>query len=458
MESPRSSYINVKAVTFPDLDPNRRYIKFQDIKNFGPRYYIRCNEIVLDSFGNKCYCNMKPQRADRFRSWLEKNNHRCFPGEVVNQRTLEDTIKAKDSTKGLLNVDEIHKKIAVFVGKYNLSLETFSSNDFYELSIDMVAFGMSKSQNKYTNDPLANARFFYYSLSRDKLRQYLVKEAYAKHSAILRSFADVPYACVAIDEGTTMKCHNLHMVLECPQMQYKPYPFETIKMKGGTASHYVESISTGLKLLSRVNINVGSMVGDGNTAQKKAFSFGWNKSLRFQGIEDYEKMIFIPCLCHRVNNAYKSQALKNIELCEILNVVHEIEDWCQENEEMIEAQCPSHCPTRWLFDYDIVIFILKFHEKIEEVSGLAVPLEPLNHLKNCLVVLKKLISFFEKTTTKFQWAFTELEKEVKSLTPCTTLFIMSDRYIGTIFKMVSSSLKYCIMAFDEYTTCSTLRL
>ena len=154
------------------------------------------------------------------------------------------------------------------------------------------------------DDPLIQAHRIYNSIGRDKLRSYLIEEAYQKHRKIINSFADLPYTCIAIDEGETVKYKNLHFILECPEQYMRPYPFNTLRMRGGKAEHYVDSISSGFHLISVAGINIGSVVCDGNTAQLKAFDFRWEKSLRNQKINDIKNIIFIPCLCHRVENAY----------------------------------------------------------------------------------------------------------------------------------------------------------
>lgn len=356
---------------------------------------------------------MKPIRADRFINWLEKNNHQCFPGEIVNQRTIEETLAQKnDSQKIVITQEKIHKEIAVFTGKYNLPLNVLSSTDFYNISCDLIALGITKKQ---TDDPLLQSRRIYNPIGRDKLRSYLVEEAYQKHRKILSSFSDLPYACVAIDEGETVKYKNLHFILECPEQFMKPYPFDTIRMRGIKAIHYVESISNGLHLLNAANINIGTVVCDGSPAQLKAFDFRWEKSLRFKKINDIKNIIFIPCLCHRVENAYKYQAGKDEQLIKILNELQEIETFCRMNSDDLGLTCPSHCNTRWIFDYDIVVFVIDHIELIQRHYGREIPIDDLIDLKNCLTIFKTLIRQFEKTSTKFKWAFEYLERGINCL-------------------------------------------
>ena len=79
------------------------------------------------------------------------------------------------------------------------------------------------------------------------------------------------------------------------------HPFDTLRMSGGTADIYVATLMDAFKLLSSSNISTSYVVCDGNKAQKKAFGFVWDDSIRFKEIEDIEKIIYIPFLCHRVS-------------------------------------------------------------------------------------------------------------------------------------------------------------
>lgn len=167
----------------------------------------------------------------------------------------------------------------------------------------------------------------------------------------------MPYSCISLDEGTTAKYQNLHAILENLNEYLQSYPFATLRMHGERAKHYVETISHLFSLISATGIKIGSVVCDGNTVQKKALNFSWDKSLRFKPIDDIKKIIYVPCLCHRINNAYKSQVLKISEINDIVNLLHEIEDECRKNPNLFKKACPSHCPTRWIYNYEIYLFI-----------------------------------------------------------------------------------------------------
>lgn len=407
----RANYINVKEVKFK-FDPFRSYIKFQHHSTHGSRYLIQCNERLHDIDGKRCYCNMLPQRSDRFEEWFMKNGHKCEPGEYISQQTLEQTLKF-DENKISITPDMIYQEIALFTGKFNLALDVLSSDEFYELSLKLIAFGL---QYKNDKNPLVKARTIYQPLRRYKLRQCLVERAFEKHREIINRFANLIYTSLAIDEGATCGFQNLHLVLEAPNTELPSYPFDTIRMNGGKAINYVESISLGFDLLSQIGISIGTVVCDGNTAQKKAFNFNWKKSLRFQNIKDIEKVIYIPCLCHRCDNAYKFAAGKNKDLMSIVADLHKVEKKCHDNQDVLGSICPSHCSTRWIYDYDIVCFIINNAEEIiQKFNYKDFPLDNFVHLKKCLVIFKTLVSIFETSKTKFKMAFLYLERGINAL-------------------------------------------
>ena len=177
----------------------------------------------------------------------------------------------------------------------------------------------------------------------------MINTAYKKHRKIISQFEDVPYVSLALDEGKTSGYSNLHFVLESPFTDLPSYPFDTIRMDGVKAPHYVASIRKGLETINRKDIKIGTVVCDGNTAQKKAFNPKWIKSLYHKPIPDIEKLIFIHTLCHQ-------------DLCKRVPKLYELADKCREYYSLIGALYPAHCEIRWIYDYNILYFILN-HKK-----------------------------------------------------------------------------------------------
>ena len=86
---------------------------------------------------------------------------------------------------------------------------------------------------------------------------------------------------MAIDEGKTAGNYNLDFVLENPTSSLNPFPVVTEIMMGIDAESYCQHLLNGLAENHRYKINFGTVICDGNYAQKKAFSYSWRSSLRY---------------------------------------------------------------------------------------------------------------------------------------------------------------------------------
>ena len=78
-------------------------------------------------------------------------------------------------------------------------------------------------------------------------------------------------------------------------------------------------------------------------AQKKCFSVSWEGSLRFTSPhETIRSIIFVPCLCHKTNNAL-IHAFKNND--DVKTAIIELRDFgklCYSHQDDLKAKCPCH--------------------------------------------------------------------------------------------------------------------
>lgn len=347
----------VRTETYPDLEHGiiHRYGKYR-LKRDPKRYYLKCLEELYNDNGVLCICNMRFERDDNFKKWLRDHVHQCKPGFPKDQRTLDEYQAAGDEDEKMTE-DYLHREMAIFTGEMNLSLDLLTSDSFYKLAIDFISFGLF---NAGVRNYRSKALDIFHQIKRDKLRYLMTTEAFKRNRSILTKFSKFSYVCVAMDEGTTAHIQNLHFVLENPLSNTPSYPYTIVRMKGGNTDCYLDAIPKGLFPLTVFKIKIGSVVIDGQKAQKKAWSPKFKGSILFnQNIENSQNIIVIPCLCHRVHNAYKRVAKTNQKLKDLVEILHSISKTCHENESSIGAVCPQHIDTRWANDYDIVEFIIK---------------------------------------------------------------------------------------------------
>ena len=427
----------VGTITYPDLEKEHihRYKKFRSNDN---RYYIKCDEIVLDSKGNRCQCNLGFQREDNYKIWLTKNVHICEPGKSINQLTLH-SFEKNISQEDLHNISEesLYREMALFTGKKNLSLDLLTSDEFYELAIDFIKYGLEIAGDMHAEEKALKS---FKQINRDRLRHIMTTEAYKNHKYILQRYANLPYTCIAMDEGKTSGRQNLHFVLECPRSDLKSYPYKIVCMKGGNTQCYLDSIPEGFIPLSIANISVGSVVIDGNTAQKKA----WQSTslITDTNIANADKFIIVPCLCHRVHNSYKRVVEQNQELSEIVKELHRLSKLGIERQNEIGSICPQHINTRWANDYDIVKFLIDHQDKILKIEP-KMQIDEFIEIEKVLKVYKCLITKFENPKTLFSTAFLLLERAIRCL------YELESTYCVPFGRELSNSLsKYTLEAKD----------
>ena len=353
-------------------------------------------------------CSFK-KREDHLKCQIHEGKiHICNLEKVEYSKTLESYFAPEIPKNNIITYDDVMTKLAILVGRKNLSLETGSSEEMQELVRTAICYGMLNS--KSTIDAI------FKPIKVDTVRKCVISAACDVHRIQYKLFSGLAYVGVSVDEGSTRGIKDLDFVLENPISDLKPYPCFTSVMTSGNAVSYTEHLARGLDFLRINKINVGSVTVDGNKAQLKALSFSWKKSLRRRYIDhdDFLKHILVnPCLCHRINCAYKSAYRNCEELREAVDMLREIAVECKEHPADVLDVCPSVQLTRWVIDYDLCTFILNHKQRIRKFCELDE--QTLLMLREVLSVLKSLTNIFENTKTPHFKAFRLIENAVEAL-------------------------------------------
>jgi len=206
------------------------------------------------------------------------------------------------------SIDELITKIAVLAGKKNLSLTFCESDEFYDLLVYAMALGASRFDLDQGNLVQQIKRLF--PQHRRKFYHDALKTtAKTIHQLTMKEFAKHQFVCCAIDQGSVSGRKTVDFVLENPFGKMESYPYYTMPISDQTAEGYMPILHQGLANMQKYDVNLGSVVADGNKAQKKCFDKSWRSSLRNIAENRFiREVIFIPCLCHRVDNALKYHA------------------------------------------------------------------------------------------------------------------------------------------------------
>ena len=372
------------------------------------RCYISCLEKRKDQNGILLCCSFQNKRLDNItrKPYIP---HNCVFKQPYAINTITNYFqKINGETTTSFSLQNLQTRIILLVGQKNLSLSLPASEEFYDFVCFTLACGAA---NIHAEQPLLEqARMFFPPRKEHFYHDLLIETGKTIHQSVYYSFRECPYVCVAIDEGSIHGTKTLDFVLENPFHSYESYPYKTIELQGGKAKDYKPALIDGLSELSSYQIRLGTVVCDGNRAQKHCFSFNSTYTIRNYPELPLKQVIFIPCLCHRVNNAFKNAILSNENLLDMIQRLHNFAQECHDNKQIIGAVCPIHVSTRWLFDYDILNFLRCHRAKLNSLNKIPLDDEEFNILFEVATIFKHLISNFSSTTFPLPSAFSLLEQ------------------------------------------------
>lgn len=374
----------------------------------GKNYKSFCQERQQRSDGTY-KCNFEKREYDLLKDIRAGKIHTCnFVKEESNATILSYFLPEKAEEQ--VTYEGILTKIAVFVGRRNLSLEAGASEELQSLIKMAIEFGAQESKKNFDVDKVFRKYTEY------TVRKYLIAASIEVNKMQFQLFSQLPFVGVACDEGTTKGIHDLDFVMENPLSGLQPYPCYTSVMKNGKAIQYTEHLARGLDFLRINGIPVGSVTVDGNTAQLKALSFTWKNSLRRRYIDhdDFMRRILVnPCLCHKVNNAYKMACKKCPELGGNVSRLRALCSECRQHPNDVKGVCPNVQLQRWIIDYDLASFIIDHADQISKFTTFNI--DEIIDLHKLLTILKSLTLIFEDPQTPHFHAFRIIENAIGAL-------------------------------------------
>ena len=379
-------------------------------KRKGRNYDCYCQE--TESREDGLYkCSFK-RREDYLKKTIAKGQvHTCVFIKEEYDRVIDDFFRKdeeEDKKEEEVTWNEILTKVAILVGRRNLSIESGSSNEMQCLIATSIKYGQQF--------PEAELQSICSKFSADTVRNTVISTAVEVNKLQFKKFSALAFVGISCDEGSTRGIHDLDFVMENPLSDLVSYPCFTTVMKGGKAVDYTEHLARGINFLRINKIPIASLTIDGNKAQIKALSFEWRDSLRWRYIDtnDFIKHILVNhCLCHRINNSYKAAYKKSTSLKTIVDHLRDLSRQCRNHPEDVLDVCPSVQLTRWVVDYDICSFVLNHSQRITRFTPVNV--DELKLLHRVLSILKSLTNIFEDPKTPHFRAFRIIENALNAL-------------------------------------------
>jgi hypothetical protein len=405
---------------------------YRRVKEKG-RFCVKC-QATTEANGTKKFCDYSRREDHHKKAVSEGIIHVHHFVQMSNQPTL-DTFYPHDfvdpDSVEVVTEDSLHDELAALVGRKNLSFATGACTEMHLLMLHCIQFGMS-ILNPGVKDTGTIAKQRFHSIGPDTLRTKMISVSDAVHRIAMKKFSEIAYTSVSIDAGALHTTKSLDFVLENPHSGMRPYPAVTVALKDTDAPAYVIAISQGLYAIHKYGIRISAVVCDGLLSQKKAFDINWPESIRNRALDEWlQQVLFVPCLCHRVSNAYKYTITHDQSLTALTTNLHQISTFCRTNIKAIGAICPRHIDTRWICDYDILFFIRSRKDKIAKYGPLE---EALDQLFQVCTVFKALVLILEDPKRPHYEAYLWLERAIFALNELSETNSFAQAFAGYLAK------------------------
>ena len=399
-----------------------------------------CNFSSKNAEGEKLFCNFQ-MRLNHLKNKIKKNQlHEC---NLISKKDIDilDLLSIKTEKKSHdISKNNILDNLCDLAGKIDLSLDQAASEQFYEFIQQCVYYGINISY--ISEDPEHYFNSAFPKFSRSTFRRYFIERSHQVYRTKMKNFSELNYNSCAIDEGTTRKTKYLDFVLHNTYKKTGEYIASTEVMNSGNANEYSEIINQGLSQIIKYEIKISTIVIYGNLAQKKALDRSWSGSVQSKTTNnELKKLIIFPCLCHRINNAYKHTYNNSQDLKKIVDEIRNI-SFILQDEKSLSFLCLNFINTRWIYDFDILIYI--YENKVEIENILQKKNITLNkyifEILDLLTILKSLIQIFESSNQSISSAYPILESSLKVLNDCQE----KSKYPGIYHCLQKSVKKYTI--------------
>jgi hypothetical protein len=305
-------------------------------------------------------------RSDRHNANLKKGIvHKCdFAKTTV---TLPDLLPAEDSPKS-----ELWDCVAHFVGTHNIALQTAASPDFRNLLEFTFREGYREGSRPGARSVEASFKASCPIQKATALRRRIVRVASKDRDYHLSALSTSPFCGLSMDAGQIGPVKLFVINLMATNI---PLCFTENILKIATVNCVIvrEILVNTIHTLSQKSIRVSGVLCDGARYQVKALDFEDPESVQCSAEEPLlNRLLYIPCLCHRLNNAYQTLFRECAPFQAFLIDLRTIGKTCRKpaNRRHFNRLCPEFVETRWLYDHRILTFVIT---NVEAINALGLP-------------------------------------------------------------------------------------
>jgi hypothetical protein len=346
---------------------DRLYSRFKP--NIRSRFFVQCLAELPHGDDPPWFCKFT-QREDDFRRNLRKGLlHKCVfkppSGLMGGQMRLEDLTIKLSPPKSPLLID-----IAIFLSKANVSVQSVCNHSFRALLQHAFELGWQSRADSTNRGVLLDQiiKTMIPSMNPDTINKALNTAHKHSRSELVDIFSQYKYVGLSID-GVTIKSRKfLNIDVVNPISDTLPFTYDFFQNNSFDTVTFVDKFCELLACMESERLCPSGVTSDGCAFQVKALSWRDDHSVQARG-EQFSKLLFAPCICHRLQNAIISLYKENMHYRALIEQVREAAIILRKPRAraMIGAICPAHCPTRWIYDYQLVRFLTNNYEQANNI-------------------------------------------------------------------------------------------
>jgi hypothetical protein len=341
--------------------------------------------------------------------------------------------------------------IVQFVGQSNMAISTAASPGFRQVIRAAFEGGFDRARKNPKGDVEQEFKAFCPLRKPTSLRKYVVQAASAERDAMEALLKENRFAAMTMDGGqvgslglfiTNLVAAHLHCCF-------------TAGIARREMAHNHSSLRTFLTSeigdLAEKNIIVSVITCDGASYQTKVLNYQDEDSLQSSNTDGQilSRVLYMPCLCHRLNNAYRRLARVSLVFEQFVVLLREMAVFCRKpvQRRRLGRNCPAFIDTRWLYDYRILEFVLMNQDEINSLADPVHKVEPIFlALFGLLSLWFRLVTRLEGSSCGLSNAYPEIQRTTNELAA-----IRDDQADETIAEVYQTAIEL----INQYTIDST---
>lgn len=351
------------------------------------RACFRCSHIIEDFGDGPRRCTFKCRREDFKTSSPQHHQHQY----KLSRNDDDGFPKDYDERRKRANFSEIQSMITQYVGKLagqlDISIAKSSSLSMRDFVQNILKLGIRIG----LTDPSLDLSSGFIQISQNKLNNSMKKVAEENENHLQHVFSqNIKYANLLMDTGTVNNFKVLHFVITNPNYPEIIWPFDNYENTNYDGSQYTTVITEVLAHLEQQGIEVVSIIADQQPSQVK----GICDTIKQAKSNMIRSLIHIPCISHAANLIYE-EVITLAEFKPYLEEIDDLIDFCRNEDvyQQLELLCPTLIKTRWVYLSEVLDFIEKNSEKINDIR-IGNGLNPISlQIIEFAIILRPLMNF-----------------------------------------------------------------